>query len=182
MRCLLSVIGLLACWALVFAQQQPSPSAMPSAAEMRALVVEAQAKANAREWKEAGALLERLVKLNPVQPDYWYSLGMARYRAKDYQGAIPALEKAAELGAPLMGAYYSVYNVACCHALAGDKEKALATLERALALGFPSLSQPAKDDDLASLRDDPRFKKMLGLADVSKMSRDEGWRYDLSIL
>jgi len=146
------------------------------------LVRQAQAKATAREWAEAAALWDRVVRLNPVQPSYWYSLADARYQAKDYKAAIPAYQKAADLGGPMMGAYFAIYNIACCHALAGDKEAAVRELARALELGFPNLGHPARDPDLASVRDDPRVIDLLGLKDVSKMSRDEGWRYDLSIL
>jgi hypothetical protein len=32
------------------------------------------------------------------------------------------------------------------------------------------------------LWDDPRFKTLHGVDDVSKLSRDEGWRYDLDFL
>jgi tetratricopeptide (TPR) repeat protein len=151
-------------------------------ADVLELARQAQAKTAAGEHKEAAVLLERIVALNPVQPNFWYALGTAHYNAKDYAAAIPAYEKAAELGAPIMGAYYSLYNVACCQALLGEKEAALATLERAMDLGFPDLGQPAADEDLVSLRGDPRFIEMLGLKDVSKMTRDDGWRYDLSIL
>ena len=146
------------------------------------LVRQAQEKGTARAWPEAAAQWEQVVRLNPVQPNYWYSLGAAHYNARNYRAAIPAFEKAAALGAPIMGAYYSVYQIARCHARAGDKDLALAALERAFTLGYPSLSQPATDPELASLRADPRFRKLLGLEDVSKMSREEGWRYDLALL
>src|SRR5437762_823840 len=103
------------------------------------LVRQAQAKAAAREWAEAAALWDRVVRLNPVQPSHWSSLADARYRAKDYRAAIPAYQKAADLGGPMMGAYFAIYNLACCHALAGDKEAAVRELTRALDLGFPNL-------------------------------------------
>jgi tetratricopeptide (TPR) repeat protein len=146
------------------------------------LVRQARAKSAAGEWNEAAQLWERVVELNPVGPGNWYELASARYRAGDYRAAIPAYEKAMALGAPMSGAAISVYNIACCHALAGDKEAALGDLDRAIAMGFPSLQNPVHDPDLASLRDDPRFRKLLGLADVSKMSRNEAWRYDLAVL
>lgn len=146
------------------------------------LVRQAQERAAAKDWNAAVALLERAVRINPVQSSYWASLGDVRYNAKDYDGAVEAYERAAELGAPMMGAYYSIYNIACCHALAGKKELAIAALQRAYDLGFPDYGHMVSDSDLASIREDPRVVEMLGLQDVSKMSRSEGWRHDLSIL
>ncbi len=49
------------------------------------------------------------------------------------------------------------YNLACAHARNGDSEVALDHLERAVELR-PQFAEAAQtDDDLASLRDDPRF-------------------------
>lgn len=146
------------------------------------LIRQAQTSASAGNWREAARLWSRVVELNPVQPSWWYALGNAHYRAGDYQHAIPALEKAAELGAPLMGGYYSVYEIARSYALAGDTARAIQALERAFRLGFPDLGQAVRDADLASIRQDPRVIELLGLKHVATMSRDAGWRYDLSLL
>ena len=120
-------------------------------------------------------------RAEPVQPAWWYSLGEARSRAHDYANAIPAFERAAALGAPLMGGYYAVYEVARCYALAGDTERGVEALQRAFGLGFPDVRQAIRDPDLAALRRDARVIEMLGMQDVSAMSRDDGWRYDLTI-
>jgi hypothetical protein len=165
------------------AADQPAKDPAPQAATVLDLAEQARAKAAAREWKAAAVLWERVVRLNPVQPSYWNALGDAHYRAANYKAAVPAYEKAIELGAPIWGVVNpAAYNVVCCHALAGDKELAIKALERALTMGFPDLGRPARDPNLASLRDDARVKKMLWLGDVSKMSREEGWRYDLAVL
>lgn len=133
-------------------------------------------------WSEAARLSARIVELNPVQPNYWYVLGIMRERTGDYRNAISAFEKAAELGAPAMGAYYSVYEVARAFALAGETEQSIQALLRAFRMGFPDLPQAIRDPDLVSIRRDPRIVDVLGLKDVSTMSRDEGWRYDLALL
>src|SRR5262249_36115024 len=107
-------------------------------------------------------------------------LGRARYEAKDYRRAILALAKARELreGYPAN----SAYDIACCHALLGEKEPALEWLRKALDLGFRRLRHIREDDDLKSLRDDERFKTMAAVVDVAHLSRDEGWRFDLDLL
>jgi hypothetical protein len=56
------------------------------------------------------------------------------------------------------------YNLACCEARLGDVESAFEHLERAL-VGRPDLVELARgDDDLAALRDDPRFDELVGAA------------------
>lgn len=141
---------------------------------------QAEAKSAAKEWKEAARLWACVVQVNPVVPDFWNALGDAHFQAADYKAAVPAYEKALALGGPLPADV--AYNIARCHALAGKKSLALEALERALALGLPGLGSAARDEALQSLRDDPRFKKMLGLTDVANMSRVEGWRGDLALL
>ena len=49
------------------------------------------------------------------------------------------------------------YNLACAHARAGRPEAALGHLERAVELQESFAEYAPKDDDLASLREDPRF-------------------------
>jgi hypothetical protein len=157
----------------------------PKSADMKpegcpALAEQAEAKMKAKQFAEAVALWERVVELNPVVGDYWARLGRARYDAKDYRKAIPAHEKALELGAGYR--WTAAYDIACCYALLGEKEPALKWLEKALALGFRNLKHVRDDDDLKSLHDDARFCELAALVDTSKMSRVDGWRYDLKLL
>ena len=174
-----SAVSLLA-WQEPFSSESTVQQVPP--ASVLTLVLQAQRSGSAGDWSQAARPWSRVVQLNPVQPSWWYSLGDAYYRAKDYRSAISAYEKAAELGAPAMGAYYSVYEIARCYALAGDSTHAIEALQRAFRLGFPDLGQAVRNPDLASIRSDSRVVELLGLKDVSTMSRDAGWRYDLSIL
>jgi tetratricopeptide (TPR) repeat protein len=61
------------------------------------------------------------------------------------------------------------YNIACTYALLGDKDQALAFLEHDFQVNCPSTGSraqkrawAAKDPDLASLRDEPRFQRLVG--------------------
>lgn len=54
-----------------------------------------------------------------------------------------------------------LWNAACVHALAGDPERALAMLELCLDLRTWQKEQLLTDPDLAGLRRDPRFAKLL---------------------
>lgn len=53
------------------------------------------------------------------------------------------------------------YNAACVRAAAGDIDGALEDLEQAILFGFTDRRTLETDPDLAPLRDDPRFTKML---------------------
>lgn len=53
------------------------------------------------------------------------------------------------------------YNLACSYARLGRADKALAALDRAVALGYRDAHWMRSDRDLDSLRDDPRFDALL---------------------
>ncbi len=57
-----------------------------------------------------------------------------------------------------------IYNLACFHALVGQKDKALDWLEKSVEAGFYSPHKIATDADLNSLRDEPRYKQALARA------------------
>lgn len=53
------------------------------------------------------------------------------------------------------------YDLACALALSGQRKQALAELERAAANGFEDGKHMREDEDLKSLRGDPRFEALL---------------------
>jgi hypothetical protein len=145
-----------------------------------ATVTRAQTASAARNWAEAAPLWQQVVQSNPVNADYALNLATALFRAGNYRDAIPAYEKALDLGADFPS--NMAYNIACAYALLGDKEKALEWLSKSFNMGFRNLELARTDSDLASLHGDPRFQQLVGLPDISRMSRDEGWRTDLALL
>jgi tetratricopeptide (TPR) repeat protein len=144
------------------------------------LVDQARAKMEAKNWSEAAALWQRVVEINPVVSTYWSGLARARYRAREYQKAIAAYEKALTLRAGFPSV--SAYRIACCYARLGDTGQALTWLEKAFALGLRNLEDARAEDDLRSLHGEPRFRKLVTLVDVNKMTRTQGWRYDIDLL
>jgi tetratricopeptide (TPR) repeat protein len=75
--------------------------------------------------------------------------------AGDYDTARAVLENALEeRDAPALH-----YHLARLEALAGDKERALAELQVAVDAADRFRAHAAKDDELASIRDDPRFPR-----------------------
>lgn len=148
--------------------------------DFQTLLQKAQEKTRNKEQAEAAKLWAQVVEINPTEGRFWDQLARAYYDSKDYKKSIAAYEKVLELrdGYP----FTAVYNIACSYALMGDKENALKSLEQALNIGFRDLNLVRTDTDFDSIRNDPRFIKLAALEDVSKMSRNDGWRYDLWLL
>lgn len=66
-----------------------------------------------------------------------------------------------ELAARLPGDPTVRYNLACSLALSGRSEEACDALARAVELGYDDAGQMLADDDLASLRELPRFRELV---------------------
>ena len=172
LRLTLSAVLLATCWSLSGSAQAPTADAFQQ------LLNRAEASSRDRQWSEAAAHWSKVVEINPVVASYWNQLGIARYNNKDYRGAIEAYRKAMDLGVwPALMAY----NIAGCYGALGDKQQAFSWLERSLALGYTRPQRALQDQDLKLLWDEPRVKALLGAEDVSRLSRVEGWRYDLDL-
>lgn len=65
----------------------------------------------------------------------------------------PLVEANPRLAGPL-------YNLACAEAMLGETDAALGHLTRAVELNPPFAEAAREDDDLAALRDDPRFAQI----------------------
>jgi hypothetical protein len=154
--------------------------AQTDAQQFMAKLEKARQFSSERKWSEALPLWRQITEQNPVNGEYWSQLGTALYSVKDYLKSIDAYKKQIQLGHGAIGA--AAYNIACNYALAGNKKEALDWLAKALYTGFNNISHARKDEDLTSLHSEAAFKKLLGTDDVSKMTRAEGWRYDLDLL
>jgi tetratricopeptide (TPR) repeat protein len=157
-----------------------APAFAQEAKSLAEMIEQVKFKRTAKEWKDALTLYEKILALNPHVAQTWFDYGHTLYDAEDYRQAIPAFEKALALGAGYP--FESAYNIACCYALLGEKAKAMEWLDKSMKMGFRDLNAVRKDEDLKSLHDDLRFIELAFTADASKMSRDEGWRYDLKLL
>jgi predicted esterase len=65
------------------------------------------------------------------------------------------------------------YNLACALARNGKKDAAIKMLATSVKLGFKDMSHIKKDPDLASLRSDARYRKIVGLAVVGSSNAGE---------
>jgi hypothetical protein len=80
------------------------------------------------------------------------------YGAKDYAAALETTKRALET---YPGNAYLLYNVACMESLLGNDEAALTALAESVSKWELYKDQAQKDDDFASLREDPRFVKLV---------------------
>ena len=92
----------------------------------------------------------------PTSPfEYWFA-AEAPYTAGDYDRAV---EVASEGLAEWPESGQLNYQLACFHALAGRREKALEHLAVAVANDPRAVAWAADDSDLDAIRDDPSFPK-----------------------
>src|SRR5947209_9167604 len=96
----------------------------------------------------------------PYEPRGWELFAPVRplYEAGDYHAAA---DRGRELlaGDPPYSDLF--YNVACCESLAGEKDRAIAHLRRAIELSERTRSFREGDPDLDPLRQEPAFKELL---------------------
>ena len=106
-------------------------------------------------FDEAVEQLERACELSDSQ-EACGNLAVALLRS----GKKDEARQVAERTRKLAGSPWGMYNLACFWALAGEREPAVDSLRRALALGFADMLV-STDTDLDSLRDDPEFQKII---------------------
>lgn len=70
----------------------------------------------------------------------------------------------------------SAYNAACAYARAGHKDDAFVWLNKSIELGFDAERYLRQDDDLDSLRKDPRFAELKKTARAAKAEGSESAR------
>lgn len=137
----------------------------------------------AADLMKAKPAMEEAVKIYTQDGDLWWRLGRARLQAKEYDSGIEAYQNALKLGAFGNKFKASVeYDLACAYSLKGDREKGFELLGKSLDAGFRDLQHLREDTDLTLLHGGKRWMELAATKDVSKMSRDEGWRYDLWLL
>jgi hypothetical protein len=111
----------------------------------------------AQKWAEAAKAYEAVVAIEPDNARAWNQLGTARFSLNQFELSIPAFEK----NIALTKNPITMYNLACAFARLNRKTDALEWLERAVANDLPPYNNIAADEDVANLREEPRFKEAL---------------------
>jgi dienelactone hydrolase len=135
---------------LVFAP----PAALPAPAPAR----QALAYWFGREYAAAAKAYADYVADHPDDAIARMRLGLSQAYSGDGAQAPANLEKAVAMGAD---SPTDLYNVACGYAVLKQPEKALDWLDKAVAAGFRNRRLIESDEDLESLRETPRFQKIV---------------------
>jgi hypothetical protein len=94
------------------------------------------------------------------------------------KGDFPAAERACRAAVKLVPHdAHAHYNLACALARQEKTDEALASLRRAIELGFRDAEHIEKDDDLKSLRQEADFKQAVEDATNEKVESKRGWQY-----
>lgn len=125
------------------------------------------AKAESSDATRAMARLQKLSADGSKSGARWYEVGKELLDAERLEPSEKAFRMAASLG---YRAGASTYNAACALARAGRVPLALDTLDAALEAGFDDPSLIEKDDDLDSLRGDPRLAQLKKKAEDLSLS------------
>ena len=103
-------------------------------------------------------LLEKHVELNPDDPRALCLGAIELAHVGQPERGLEWIRRALAIDPEDSG---MLYNAACFYCVQGEREEALACLEKAVQLGFGLRGWVENDSDLASIRDDPRFQAAL---------------------
>ncbi len=142
-------------WRIVMDTVSPVPAGVhPLTGEL----MRAEAPYLEGRWADAEAAYRQYIEANPANAFAWNRLGTSQVQQQKYPDAVKSLERAIEIGG---GTAVDYYNLACAYALAGNADRALDNVERAIEAGAKRRAQYESDPDLTSLRELPRFKALM---------------------
>ncbi|MBD3274987.1 MAG: protein kinase [Candidatus Marinimicrobia bacterium] len=101
---------------------------------------------------------ERLLELDPSNKRVLSLGAVSQYKFGQTTKSFEWIEKALHLYPDDRGV---LFNGTCLMAIAGRKDEAISLFERAIANGFGNKAWIEKDPDYDSLRDDPRFQRLV---------------------
>ena len=111
-------------------------------------------------YDEALADYNRSLKLRPDNAHTLHNRGITYLHLKRYDDAITDFKHSLELRPDDPS---SLYNVACLFSIQGKSDDALVYLEKAITLDKKYKEKAKTDTDFDNIREDPRFKKLVGI-------------------
>jgi len=141
----------------LFIASFPIRAAAQAASGIEARAAEAAAAYDAKDWAKAAKLYGELSRSPEAPPRVWLRLGAALRELGKYPEALAAFEKANAAGAALFGEY----GEAAVYTALKQPEKAIEHLEKAVQQGYAQPEVLSSDPNLAALRADSRFAKLV---------------------
>ena len=132
-----------------------------TAMEIPGMLAKAQSLMAAANWVEASTAYKAIVEIAPDNANAWFNLGYSLHAQGKLDEALVAHQKAAAMPGP--NQVLGMYNTACAYALKGEKDKAFEWLQKTAEAGYKDTAQLDGDSDMDSLRDDPRYAKIIEL-------------------
>jgi DNA-binding SARP family transcriptional activator len=96
--------------------------------------------------------------------------GMIHARRNETEVALACVRAALDSPSSFGHTHHSYYQIACVYAALGDKEKAMAWLERSVASGFACWPFFRADPFLEGMREEPRFKRLVAELEMTYRS------------
>ena len=121
------------------------------------VAAEAAAAYDAKDWAKSAKLYGELSQSPEAPPRVWLRLGASLRELGRYSEALAAFEKANAAGAALFGEY----GEAAVYTAMKQPEKAVEHLEKAVQQGYAQPEVLSADPNLAAVRSDPRFAKLV---------------------
>jgi tetratricopeptide (TPR) repeat protein len=118
---------------------------------------EANAAYEAKDWVRAAKLYQELSKEKDAPPRVWLRLGASLRSLGKYDEALAAFDKATQLGAGQFGEY----GKGVTYAAMKQPDRAFEALNKAMQQGYADAGGLSGDANLASLREDARFEKLV---------------------
>ncbi|HEY3055855.1 MAG TPA: M56 family metallopeptidase [Thermoanaerobaculia bacterium] len=109
------------------------------------------------DWFEALPRFRSATQKYPNLGRSWFNLGYAALQAGQNAESINSFKRALDLN---YRPPTTMYNIACGYARSNQTEAALEWLQKARAAGFQLCNYIDNDNDLNSLRSDPRFREL----------------------
>jgi beta-lactamase regulating signal transducer with metallopeptidase domain len=119
-------------------------------------------------WKDSVAHHRAMVQKHPNSGRAWFNLGFVALQAREFPTALDAFRRTNELN---YRPGTASYNIACAHALQGNRDQAFEWLKRAGNAGFDVADYAIDDDDLDKLHGDPRWDALVESARGKKWAR-----------
>jgi len=140
----------LAAWPFQASHAQ-GPNASPEKAA-------ANSAYESKDWSKAETLYAQITRAEPNNGRAWYRLGIARHALAQEEAAIVGFQKAIENGVPPL---FGEYQIALCHSALHNKDKAFESLDKAVRNGYSDSEELKASSELAELRTDSRFAKIV---------------------